>query len=68
VNIKLVVDFSILWLVKVVWEEAIKAKLNELPENLKKEVLDFIEFLLQKHKKKSKKGSLNLIGKVAYLS
>ena len=54
-NIKLIVDFSILWLVKVVWEEAIKAKLNELPENLKKEVLDFIEFLLQKHKKKSKK-------------
>jgi len=41
--------------VKVVWEEAIKTKLNELPENLKKEVLDFIEFLLQKHKKKMKK-------------
>ena len=40
--------------VKVVWEEAIKIKLNELPENLKK-VLDFIEFLLQKHKKKSEK-------------
>jgi len=61
------VDFSILWLVKAVWEEAIKAKLNELPDNLKKEVLDFIEFLLQKHKK-IKKGSLNLIGKAAYPS
>lgn len=37
------------------WEEVIKAKFEELPENLKKEVLDFIEFLLQKHKKKLEK-------------
>ena len=36
-------------------EEAIKTKLKELPEDLKKEVLNFIEFLLQKHKKSEKR-------------
>ncbi len=29
--------------------QAIKSKLEELPEDLKIEVYDFIEFLLQKH-------------------
>ncbi|MGR3309513.1 MAG: DUF2281 domain-containing protein [Candidatus Brocadiales bacterium] len=33
----------------------IKEKLEELPEDLKKEVLDYIDFLLQKYKKKTKK-------------
>jgi len=36
--------------------EIIKAKLEELPEDLKKEVLDYIEFLLQKYGGKTKKG------------
>ena len=35
--------------------EIIKAKLEELPEDLKKEVLDYIEFLLQKYGGKTKK-------------
>ena len=34
--------------------QLIKAKLEELPEGLKKEVLDYIEFLLQKYGKKAK--------------
>jgi len=35
----------------------IKSKLEELPENLRNEVYDFIEFLLQKHgSAKAKKG------------
>jgi hypothetical protein len=29
--------------------QIIKSKLEELPEDLKKEVYDFMEFLLQKH-------------------
>jgi len=32
-------------------------KLNSLPENLKKEVVDFLEFLLEKNKKEKKKKS-----------
>lgn len=36
-------------------DQMIKSKLEELPEDLKKEVLDYIEFLLQKHRKKVKK-------------
>ncbi len=37
----------------------IKSKLDELPEDLKKEVFDYIEFLLQKYEKyktRTKKG------------
>jgi len=35
----------------------IKSKLEELPEDLRKEVYDFMEFLLQKHgSSKPKKG------------
>ena len=30
-------------------DQVIKTKLEELPEDLKKEVLDYIEFLLQKY-------------------
>ncbi|MEW6381201.1 MAG: DUF2281 domain-containing protein [bacterium] len=33
-------------------DQIIKAKLEELPEDLKKEVLDYIEFLLQKYGKR----------------
>lgn len=33
----------------------IEEKLEELPEDLKKEVLDYIDFLLQKYKKKTRK-------------
>jgi len=37
--------------------QVIKSKLEELPEDLKREVYDFIEFLLQKHgASKEKKG------------
>ena len=37
--------------------QIIKSKLEELPENLRNEVYDFIEFLLQKHgSAKAKKG------------
>ncbi len=36
--------------------EIIKSKLEELPEDLKQEVLDYIEFLLQKYGGKAKKG------------
>jgi hypothetical protein len=36
--------------------EAIRKKLDELPADLEKEVLDFIDFLLQKHNKKTDKS------------
>jgi len=32
------------------YEKEIKLKLKELPEDLKREVLDYIEFLLRKYK------------------
>jgi hypothetical protein len=35
--------------VRIVRSEIIKSRLEELPEDLKKEVLDYIEFLLQKY-------------------
>lgn len=39
------------------YSQIIKSKLEELPEDLEKEVLDYIEFLLQKYgSKKKKKG------------
>jgi Protein of unknown function (DUF2281) len=38
--------------------EAIRKKLEELPADLEKEVLDFIDFLLQKHRKKTEKRFL----------
>jgi hypothetical protein len=38
------------------YEKEIEEKVRKLPENLKKEVLDYIEFLLEKHRgKKIKK-------------
>ncbi len=37
--------------------QTIKSKLEELPEDLKREVYDFVEFLLQKHGgSRAKKG------------
>jgi hypothetical protein len=36
-------------------DQVIKAKLEELPEDVKVEVLDYIEFLLQKYGKGAKK-------------
>lgn len=35
--------------------KTLKTKIEELPTDLKKEVLDYIEFLLQKYSKKVKK-------------
>lgn len=35
-------------------KQTVKEKLKELPEDLKKEVLDYIDFLIQKHEKKVK--------------
>ena len=35
--------------------EIIKARLEELPEDLRREVLDYIEFLLQKYSIKTEK-------------
>ncbi len=37
----------------------VQAKFDELPENLKYEVLDYIEFLLQKYGKLSEKRKFN---------
>lgn len=36
-------------------DKTLKTKIEELPIDLKKEVLDYIEFLLQKYSKKVKK-------------
>lgn len=36
-------------------EQIFKVKLEELPDDLKKEVLDYMEFLLLKYHKKEKK-------------
>jgi len=36
-------------------KQTVKEKLRELPEDLEKEVLDYIDFLMQKHEKKAKK-------------
>ncbi len=36
-------------------EQVIKVKLEELPDNLKKEALDYIEFLLQKYDKQEER-------------
>jgi len=49
------------------YEKEIKLKLKELPEDLKGEVLDYIEFLLGKYKSvNTGQGSLSLTGKVDY--
>ncbi len=37
-------------------EQIIKARLEELPDYLKKEALDYIEFLLQKYGRQEKQG------------
>lgn len=37
-------------------DKGIKTMLDKLPIDLKKEVLDYIEFLLQKYRKKPKNG------------
>ncbi len=38
--------------------QLIQTKLDELSEGLKKEVLDYIDFLIMKHRKEEKKGKL----------
>lgn len=38
--------------------QLIQAKLDELSEELKREVLDYIDFLIMKHHKEEKKGKL----------
>jgi len=35
---------------KIIYEKEIRLKIRKLPENLRKEVLDYIEFLLKKYK------------------
>jgi len=37
------------------YEKEIESKIQELPENLKKEVLDYIDFLHMKYKNKDRK-------------
>jgi CYTH domain-containing protein len=44
-----------LWRIKMKQRQIIKERLEELPDDLKKEALDFIEFLLQKRMKRIKK-------------
>ena len=39
--------------------QVIKSKVDELPDDLRKEVLDYIEFLLQKYNIKAKKGKFS---------
>jgi len=48
------------------YEREIELKIRELPENLKKEVLDYVEFLLEKYKRKKSENS-NSDGKMLYL-
>ena len=38
------------------YEKEIESKIQELPENLKKEVLDYIDFLYMKYKDKNSKS------------
>jgi hypothetical protein len=40
---------------KIMMKQVVKVKLEELPDDLKKEVMDYIEFLLQKYGKRRKK-------------
>ncbi len=47
--------------------QIIKSKLDELPEDLRKEVYDFMEFLLQNTARpRQKKENSNSIGRAAY--
>jgi len=39
----------------MMYTQIIKAKLDELPEDVEKEILDYIEFLLHKYGKKTEK-------------
>ena len=39
----------------IMQDQLIEKKLNELPDNLKKEVLDFIDFLMFKSRKSAEK-------------
>jgi len=39
----------------IMQDQLIEKKLNELPDNLKKEVLDFIDFLMFKNRKSAEK-------------
>ncbi len=38
-------------------EQIIKSRLEELPDDLKKKALDYIEFLLQKYGRQEKQGN-----------
>lgn len=40
----------------------LQKKINELPDELKKEVYDFIDFLISKRKKRKAKAGLDWIG------
>ena len=50
-------------------ENNIEERIQELPNDLKKEVLDYVEFLLNKYKSKDIKKQIvsNLTGKADYL-
>jgi len=51
-------------------EKEIEAKMRELPEDLRREILDYMEFLLKKHKSKkagAKKFKFNWVGGLSEL-
>jgi hypothetical protein len=47
------------------YEREIETKVRELPENLKKEVLDYIEFLLEKYQGKKRKFKFDWEGELS---
>jgi hypothetical protein len=46
--------------------EPIEAKINELSEHLKKEVIDFIDFLTKKHQVSESSGACRCSWEVVY--
>jgi hypothetical protein len=52
------------------YEKEIEAKMRELPEDLRREILDYMEFLLKKHESKkagAKKFKFNWVGGLSEL-
>ena len=41
---------------QIMYEKEIETKIRELPEDLRREVLDYLEFLLRKYKRRRNKG------------
>jgi len=42
--------------VKIMYEKKIELKIREMPDDLKREVLDYMEFLLKKYRSKGSKA------------